>query len=203
MKRLPAGSLWSYRRCNRLKPDTKNPHGRWLHIQCYRHDELGDKQMQRAAFSKSIDEPKLEHCRKHIVSHNVLDEFIGGGRLEWIWVGDDDVPFEKALTDPQALANVTDRMLMEGRFVFAYRGLKHPDRVRDSIEKYEIRRRLLGTIVYGYRASVSYPDVSDSRGYLVSKNLSDLNTKLFGFCVQQLDTEFLEERESVAVMASW
>ena len=93
--------------------------------------------------------------------------------------------------------------LREGRFVFAYRGLKHPDRVRVSIEKYEIRRRLLGTIVYGYRASVSYPDVSDSRGYLVSKNLSDLNTKLFGFCVQQLDTEFLEERESVAVMASW
>lgn len=159
--------------------------------------------MQRVAFSKSIDEPKLEHLRKNIVSHNVWDEFIGRGRLEWIWVGDDDVPFEKALTDPKALAHVTDTMLSEGRFVFTYRSLKHPDRVRVCIEKYEIRRRLLGLIVYGYRATVSYPEVSDSRGYLVSKNLSDLSTKLFGFCVQQLDTEFLEERESITTMSSW
>lgn len=159
--------------------------------------------MQKVPFSKNIDLPKLEHCRKTIISHNVWDEHAQRGRLEWAWLGDDDLPFQKALTDPKVITDLTEDMLNEGRFVFSYMGLNNPDRVRIGIEKFEIRRRFLGGVVHGYRASMSLPDVSDTVGYLVSKSLSDLNTKLYGMCVQRLDTKFLEDKDSVNIMSGW
>ena len=50
---------------------------------------------------------------------------------------------------------------------------------------------------------MSLPDGSDAKVYLVSRGLSDINTKIFGCAVQNLDTNFLEEADSVSILSSW
>jgi hypothetical protein len=159
--------------------------------------------MQRVAFTKAVDEPRLEHARKEIMGAAVWDKYLERGRLEWSWIGDEDVPFEKALTDPKEITNISEKMVNEGRFVFTYKGLRDPIRVRVAIEKYELRRRFFLGVLYGYRGSISLPDNNEKFGYLVSRNLSDLCTKLFSFCIMQKETKFLEEKDATVIMSGW
>ena len=159
--------------------------------------------MQRVSFTKNIDMPKLEHCRKSVVGANVWDKYEERGRLEWVWIGDEDLPFENILSDPKSVSKVSERMMADGRFVFTYLNFKIPDRIRWAIEKFELRRRPFLGPVFGYRAEMSLPDGSDAKVYLVSRGLSDINTKIFGCAVQNLDTNFLEEADSIRILSSW
>ena len=94
-------------------------------------------------------------------------------------------------------------MIADGRFVFTYRNFKIPDRIRWAVEKFELRRRPFLGPVFGYRAEMSLPDISQAKAYLVSRGLTDINTKIFCFAVQNLHTNFLEEADSVSILSSW
>ena len=158
--------------------------------------------MLRVSFSEKIDVPRLTHGRKTVVGAVVWDQYEERGRLEWASIGDEDVPFEKFLTNPKEVVEIEDKMINEGRFVYSCWGLNHPDRLKVIIEKYEIRKRIFGTL-YGFRTEISYPDQNEILGYMVSKSLPDLHTKIFGLIVGKQDYTFLDEQSSINVMAGW
>ena len=158
--------------------------------------------MHKTAFSERIDLPRLENCRKEVFNHVLYDPYLERGRLEWATVGDGDIPFEKALTEPSAILAETDKMVANGRFVFTYKSLHHPSRFRVAIEKYEIRKKLFGT-VYGFRAGLSFPDNGNETEFLVGRSLPDLNAKVYDFTVLKKEPRLLADEATTVVMASW
>ena len=158
--------------------------------------------MRRVSFTEGSDAARLSHCRKNILGVVVYDEYIEQGRLEWATVGDHDYPAENMINNTREFVVEDDKMLAEGRYVFAFHGMKHPTRTRIAIEKYEIRKKIFGNL-YGFRAEISVADTKEVVGYMVSKSLSDLNAKVFGFVVQGLDYKLLDDVSSVSVMSSW
>ena len=117
-------------------------------------------------------------------------------------IGDDDIPYEKALTDIKTFVAEHDKMISQGRFVFSFSGLDHHIRTRIAIEKYAIRKRIIGT-VYGFRAEISIADTRGVVGYLISNSLPDLNSKIYGIIVQKLEHKLLDDSASISAMSSW
>ena len=100
--------------------------------------------MRRVSFTEGSDAARLSHCRKNILGVVVYDEYIEQGRLEWATVGDHDYPAENMINNTREFVVEDDKMLAEGRYVFAFHGMKHPTRTRIAIEKYEIRKKIFG-----------------------------------------------------------
>ena len=126
--------------------------------------------MLRVSFSSSVDEPRLEHCRKSILSKVLWDEMLGSGRLDWAWIGDEEVSYENALSNPASIVAIDTEMMAEGRFVFSFRMVDHPTKFKVVIEKFEIRKRVVGR-VFGYRAEISMPTIETAE-----KSYFDTNT---------------------------
>jgi len=159
--------------------------------------------MLRVSFSSSVDEPRLEHCRKSILSKVLWDEMLGSGRLDWAWIGDEEVSYENALSNPASIVAIDTEMMAEGKFVFSFRMVDHPTKFKVVIEKFEIRKRVVGR-VFGYRAEISMPTIETAeKSYLVARSLPDLNQRLFGVFVNEERHEGLDEKVSITVMSSW
>ena len=157
--------------------------------------------MHKISFSEKIDLPRLEHCRKIILSEVLSHPHKSEIRLDWATIGD-NISYEKALSNPSLIVAETDKMVLSGEFTFCFRTLFSPQRLQITVEKYEIRRRFIGG-VYGFRAVLSLPDSDGEPQFLVSKSLVDLNTKLYAFCVLKQETKGLTDQASVNIMSSW
>lgn len=153
-------------------------------------------------FSKKIDAPRLEHCRKSIFANVLWDTSRGQGRLDWAWIGENEICYEIALTNPNAIVVADEKMIEKGKYIFTFRKPDDLSKFKVTIEKFEIRKRLLGAVT-GFRAEIALSGVSTENSYLISKSLPDLNQKLFGIFVGGERHEALDEQTSVAIMSAW
>jgi hypothetical protein len=157
--------------------------------------------MHKVSFSENADLPRLEHCRKLILSKVLSHPHKQEVRLDWATIGS-NISYEMALRNPSLLVAETDKMVSSGEFTFSFRTLFTPQILKITIEKYEIRRRFIGG-VYGFRAAFSLPEGDAEPQFLVSKSLVDLNTKLYAFCVLEQETKGLTDQASINIMSSW
>ena len=83
--------------------------------------------MHKVSFSESIDLPRLEHCRPHILSKVLSHPYKQEVRLDWATIGD-NISYEMALHNPSLLVAETDKMVSSGEFTFTFihRVLEHP-----------------------------------------------------------------------------
>ena len=157
--------------------------------------------MHKVPFSEKIDMPRLEHCRKQILSKVLSHPHKSEVRLDWATIGDND-PYEAALNNPSLIVAETNKMVSSREFTFCFRTLYSPRFLKITIEKFEVRRRFIGG-VYGFRAAFSLRDSDAEPQFLISKSLSDLNTKLYAYCVLKQETKGLTDQDSVNIMSGW
>ena len=157
--------------------------------------------MIKVAFSAGVDEARLTHMRKEIIGVMVWDKYLERGRLEWATWGDEEATLDVLLKDIKRANQLSNEMIENGRFVFGFKSLQNPERMKVVIEKYEVRRSIFGK-VYGYRAELSAPDLKVKPAYFVSKSLPDLNTKLFAIIVQGQEALSLDEAGATTALAT-
>lgn len=158
--------------------------------------------MQRVSFSKNVDGPRLAHMRKMLFSKVLWDESLQIGRLDFAWFGESEISCEYMLSNPSVIVSIEDEMINKGSYIFSFRSPQRPTKFKVVVEKFEIRRRLLGK-VFGYRVGIAAPELTDQIDYFVSRSLTDLNTKLFSIFVLEEKHESLSERETITIMSAW
>ena len=154
--------------------------------------------MIKVGFTSSVEEPRLSHIRKTIMSARIYDKYLEKGNIKLAYVGDERMSFEAMLEDLGAASTLEQKMLNEGRYVF---GFKHPyENIHHmiAIEKFELRRGIFGA-KHGYWAEISTVEQTEEGQepkYTFSSSLSDLGTKLFALFVQNAEVQLFTKAEA-------
>ena len=151
--------------------------------------------MNLIPLKEGTDIVRIDHLRKEIFIRKLYGDLANG------FIG--NVSYDKALKSPSKLVAEVEQMSLFGRYLFGFFAGNEGDRVVITVEKYLLKKRLLMDKI-GFRVGIrnEFKEANNTtEGFLVSKSLVDISTRVFGIIVLHEEAAFLNDQSSLIALS--